>query len=91
MCIVAQCDNALHDFVDDDDTVEKLCSILFKRYNHDPSPLHSFKLMVISMEPVVYTVVKKMVGKRVSYIKETIAYIKARTKHGHVEIQIFTK
>lgn len=70
MCIVAQCDNALHDFVDDDDTVEKLCSILFKRYNHDPSPLHSFKLMVISMEPVVYTVVKKWLGNGFRILKK---------------------
>lgn len=33
MCIVAQRENAMHDFVDDD-TAEKPCTILFKQYSH---------------------------------------------------------
>lgn len=39
MCIVAQRD--------------KLYSIPFNRYKHEPSALHSLKLIVISKEPVI--------------------------------------
>lgn len=33
MCIVAQRENAMHDFVDDG-TAENPCTILFKHYSH---------------------------------------------------------
>lgn len=52
MCIVTQRDNVLHDF-EVDDTLENLYSIPFKRYKHKLSVPHSFKLIVISIEPVV--------------------------------------
>lgn len=48
MCIVAQRDNALHDFVDDDN-FEYISSIPFKRYRHESLAPHRFLLTVISM------------------------------------------
>lgn len=52
MYIVAQRNNALHDFVNDN-TLKKLYPIPFKRYKHEPPALNSYKLIVISIEPIV--------------------------------------
>lgn len=50
MCTVAQCDDALNDFVDDD-TLKQLYSIPFQWYKHKPSAPHtcSFKLSHFNM------------------------------------------
>lgn len=44
--------------------------IPFKRFKPEPSGPHSFKLKVISIEPVVINAVVKMIWKRVKDIKE---------------------
>lgn len=52
MFIVAQHNSALHNFIDDD-TLQWLYSTPFKQYKPEPSAPHSFKFIVISIEPVV--------------------------------------
>lgn len=69
MCIVQQCDNALHAFVDD--TLEKLYSI--------PNGVNTVTTYIISVKSCQsLTTVVKMFGKRVENFEKIIAYIKVR-------------
>lgn len=69
MCIVQQCDNALHAFVDD--TLEKLYSI--------PNGVNTVTTYIISAESCQsLTTNVKMFGKRVENFEKIIAYIKVR-------------
>lgn len=56
-----------------DDTLESLYLIPFKRYKHE---IPTFKLIVISIKPVVV----KKVGNRVENIEEIRAYRKVHLK-----------
>lgn len=58
----------------------------FKKYRHEPSNPHNFKLICIPIQPVV-----KLVWTRGGNIKENRAYIKVDTKPSHSVMQIFSK
>lgn len=80
MCFVAQPDNALYNFVDDN-TLNIYFSRPFKRYKHKPSASYTFKLTVISIELVVDHCLK-IVVKRVENTEKISVYIRIRIKLG---------
>lgn len=65
---VAQRDNIFHDFVDDG-ILKYLYSLPFKRYIHEPSVPHNFKLIVNQYSQSLTTVVK-IVRKRIEHIED---------------------
>lgn len=68
MCIVEQCDNALHAFVDD--TLEKLYSI--------PNGVNTVTTYIISVESCQsLTTVVKMFGKRVENFEKNYSLYKS--------------
>ena len=87
-CTVHSMIKSVHDFNYTDSHAE-LFSIRFQCYMLESLVQHSFKIIFISVEPVVDHCWKR-VGKRVENIKEIRAYIKVHTKLGHLVKQIFT-
>lgn len=89
ICIVSQRDNALVGFVDNDTLINRSIQYILNGIKHQFSPPFIFKLLDISIEPVVDHWCKNG-WERVENIEEIKAYIKVCKKLGNSAMKIFT-